>query len=93
MRAATAVFGSAREAALAVAIAVGNGYWDRVAALRVETWVTARGFRGPRLWASWARYHLSGREPCPMLPVLRRGRQLQGDVDAWIEATRSAHCS
>lgn len=93
MRSATAVFGPAREAALAVATAVTSGGWNRAAALRVETSVGVRALRDPAFLFSWARYHVSGERYCPMLPVLRSGRRLSGDIDAWLEETRRSHGS
>jgi hypothetical protein len=93
MRAATAVFGPAREAAFAVATAVSAGGWNRAAALRVEASVGARALRDPGFWVSWARYHVSGDRHCPMLPVLRSGRRLPSDIDAWLEVARRSHGS
>ena len=91
MRAGTRVFGSARGAALALATAVLRGGWDRSAALHVETWAGARGLRSPGLWLSRARYRFSGERYCPMLPVLRGGRWIEGDLDDWTDRTRRSH--
>jgi hypothetical protein len=93
MRAATEVFGSARGSALTLATAVLRGDWDRRAAIAVEAHIGARGLRNPGLWLQRARYQFSGGRYCPMLPVLRRGRRIEGDVDSWIELTGRSHAS
>lgn len=93
MLAAIPLFGSAGDAALALATAVLRGGWDRSAALHVETWAGARGLRSPGLWLSRARYRFSGERYCPMLPILRRGRRIEGDLDGWIDRTRRSHGS
>jgi hypothetical protein len=91
MQAGTRVFGSARDAALALATAALGGGWDRSAALHVETWAGLRGLRSPGLWLSRARYKFSGGRYCPMLPILRRGRRIDGDLEGWIERNRRSH--
>ena len=91
MQAGSRVFGSAGDAALTLATAVLEGGWDRSAALHVETWAGVRGLRNPGLWLSRARYKISGGRYCPMLPILRRGRRIDGDLDGWIERNRRSH--
>lgn len=91
MDAATRVFGPRRPAALRLARAVLDGGWDRPAALAVETWVSVRGLAAPRLWLSRATYRMKGDRYCPLLPVLRGGRRIPGDVPSWLERAERAH--
>jgi hypothetical protein len=91
MEAATSLFGSHRAAALRLGQAVLDGRWDRRAALAVETWALARGPAEPRLWLSRATYRLRGGRYCPLLPVLRSGRRIPGNVGRWLELAQRAH--
>jgi hypothetical protein len=91
MEGATAVFGSVREDARRVALAALDGAWARRSALHVEFWAIARGLRDVRLFAARAAYSLSGGRYCALLPVLRRGRQLDGDIDAWLARAVRTH--
>ena len=88
MEAATSLFGSVQKHAERLASAALDGGWARTSALRVEAWAMARGLKDPRLLAARATYRVGDRR-CPLLPVLRRGRRLHGDVDAFLE--RAAH--
>jgi hypothetical protein len=90
MEAATSVFGPRRGAALRLARAVLDARWDRRAALEVEAWAVARGPSEPRLWLSRATYRMRGGR-CPLLPVLRSGRRIPGDVGGWLERAELAH--
>jgi hypothetical protein len=91
MEAATEVFGSVREEARRVARAALDGGWDRRSALQIELWAIARGLRDVRSFAARGIYSLSGGRYCALLPVLRRGRRLDGDVDAWLERANRTH--
>jgi hypothetical protein len=93
VHAATAVFGSAEEHARRVAEAALEGRWERGSALRVETWAMARALTEPRLLASRVIYRATGGRYCALLPLLRRGRKLHGDVDAWLERATRTHPS
>jgi hypothetical protein len=87
------LFGPVRKQARRLASRAVGGGWDRGSALTVEVWAGLRGFRDPRLLAARAinRYQWKNRRYCSLLPVLRRGRRLTGDVDAWLEATSRRH--
>jgi hypothetical protein len=91
MEAATEVFGSVREDARRVALAALDRAWDRRSALRVELWAIARGLRNIRSFAARGVYSLSGGRYCALLPVLRRGRRLDGDIDAWLRRAVRTH--
>jgi len=88
---ATNVFGRVRRYAARLASAAIEGGWDREAALRVEAWAVGRAVRDPRLLAARAAYRMRGDGYCPLLPVLRRGRRLTGNVDAWLARARRTH--
>jgi hypothetical protein len=91
--AARAVFGPVRKPSLAVAEALLAGRWDRRSALEVEAWIAARGALHPGLWASWARGHLPGGHGCPLLPALRGGRRIEGDVPDWVARVQRLHAA
>jgi hypothetical protein len=91
MEAATEVFGSVREDARRVALAALDRAWDRRSALHVELWAIARGLRNIRSFAARGVYSLSGGRYCALLPVLRRGRRLDGDIDAWLRRAVRTH--
>jgi hypothetical protein len=90
VEAATYLFGPVRKHAGRLAAAVLDGGWERTSALRVEIWTMARGLRDPRLLLARATYRLGDRR-CPLLPVLRRGRRLHGDVDAFLARAARTH--
>jgi hypothetical protein len=91
VEAATYLFGAARESAYRLATAVLRGGWDRPSAIAVEVWAASRSLGNPRLLALRAVYQLTGGRYCPMLPILRRGRKLEGDVDEWLSRAKSSH--
>lgn len=94
MEAATAIFGPRRHDARRVAVAALEDSWDQGSALRVETWAVARGIQDIPLVLARAVYRTRGGRYCPLLPVLRRGRMLQTDADAWLKrAIRTHHSS
>ena len=93
VHAATAVFGSAQEHARLVAEAALDDQWDRASAVRVEAWAVTRGVLEPALLASRAVYRASGGRYCALLPFLRRGRVVHGDVDAWLVRAARTHRS
>lgn len=88
--AATHLFGPVQNHAWRLATAALDGRWERSSALRVEMWTLARGLRDPRLLLARATYRVGDRR-CPLLPVLRRGRRLQGDVDAFLARAAQTH--
>lgn len=88
--AATNLFGSVQKHAGSLAAAALDGKWERSSALRVEVWAMARGLKDPRLLVARATYRIGDRR-CPLLPVLRRGRRLQGDVDTFLERAERTH--
>jgi hypothetical protein len=90
--AATHLFGPVQEHAWRLARAALDGRWERASALRVEMWTLARGLRDPHLLVARATYRVGDRR-CPLLPVLRRGRRLQGDVDALLARAAQTHRS
>lgn len=91
MEAATQLFGSVRDYALRLATAATDGGWERVSAVRVEMWAAARGLRDPRLLAARAKLRVTGGRYCPLLPVLRRGRRLHGNIDEWLSRAVRIH--
>jgi hypothetical protein len=91
VEAATEIFGPVRGDARGVAARALEGGWDRTSALRIEGWALSRGLRDLRLLTARAAYRARGQGYCPLLPVLRRGRRVDGDVDAWLERAVRAH--
>jgi hypothetical protein len=91
MEEATAIFGAARVSARKVALAALDGSWDRRSALQVERWALARGMLDVPLFLARAVYRARGSRHCPVLPALRRGRRLDGDVDAWLTRAIRTH--
>jgi hypothetical protein len=91
MEAASVLFRATRKWASRLAEAVLDGEWDRRSAVLVEFWAAVRGFGEPWLLASRATYQLTGGRYCPLLPILRRGRRLQGDVEAFISKAKKRH--
>jgi hypothetical protein len=90
VEAATLLFGAARGAASRLATAAcGNG-WARLPALWVEMRAAVLSLRNPRLLASRAEFRLRRRRECVILPILRRGRYIEGDVDSWISTAYAA---
>ena len=88
--AATAVFGQVRKHARGVAVAALEGRWNRRAAVVVEAWAIARAFSGPRLFAARARYRMNNAR-CTLLPALRGGRYLRGNIDEWLARVLKMH--
>jgi hypothetical protein len=85
------LFGSAWSAVSRLVKAVLDGGWDRRSALVVEAWASARALRSPQLLGARALLRLTGGKSCPLLPILRRGRRLDGDVEAWLSAVKRGH--
>lgn len=87
VREAAQLLGSARRPVLRLADAVRAGGWSRTAALAVE----ARcALLSPPSLAARARYRLL-RTRCPVNAVIRGGRRLPADVDAWLDEVRAGH--
>ena len=87
VRAAARLLGSARRPVLRLADAVCAGGWSRTAALTVEARCS---LLSPPSWAARARYRL-GWARCPVNAVIRGGRRLPADVDAWLDEVRVGH--
>jgi hypothetical protein len=92
MEGATVIFGTVREQARRIAVAALEGGWDRRSALAVEAWAIARGLMDPRSFAARALYRMNDAN-CSLLPVLRRGRKLHGDTEAWLTHVLRTHAS
>jgi hypothetical protein len=89
--AATSVFRSAQEPARRLAAAVLDGSWDRRSAVHLEMWAMTRALSDPPFLAARVAFRVFGDQYCPLLPVLRRGRIVNDDLDAWIPRVRRTH--
>jgi hypothetical protein len=87
---ATRLFGSVQKHASRLAEAALDGSWERASALRVEIWAAAQGLKDPSMLLARATYRF-GESRCPLLPVLRRGRRVPGDVDAYLTRVARTH--
>ncbi|HEX3233674.1 MAG TPA: hypothetical protein VHR41_05725 [Gemmatimonadales bacterium] len=85
------LFGSVRAQALRVASCAMEGRWDRGSALRVELWAMGRGPLNPVLLAARLKLRAMNLGVCPLLPVLSRGRRLQGNVDEYLRSVARTH--
>lgn len=92
MEKATHLFGPVQKHAERLATAALDGGWARVSALRIEMWSMGRAVKEPRLLVARATYRVDRRR-CPLLPVLRRGRRLEGDVDAFVTRALLTHAA
>jgi hypothetical protein len=90
MEAATHLFGPVQKRARRLAASALDGGWERSSAVLVEIWAMARVLKDPRLSLARATYQTRDRQ-CPLLPVLRRGRRLEGDVDAFLAGAARTH--
>jgi hypothetical protein len=90
--AAAELFGrGARDIRRAIA-AVGEGRWDRRAALKIELRALARAAARPGLAFKRIRFKLSGTETCPVVSaLLGHARQVPTDVDAWLREVERTH--
>jgi hypothetical protein len=89
--AAASLFGPVQGSARRLAAAALDGDWERRSAARVEMWAVTQALKDPRFLAARAAFRIGGGRYCPLLPVLRRGRMLNGDVDAWLARARRTH--
>jgi hypothetical protein len=89
--AAASLFGPVQGSARRLAAAALDGDWERRSAARVEMWAVTQALKDPRLLVARAAFRIGGGRYCPLLPTLRRGRMLNGDVDAWLARARRAH--
>jgi hypothetical protein len=91
VKGATALFGAAMKPAARLASAVLGDAWDRQSALQVEAWAAARTLRYPHVAKSRAAFRLSRGRNCLIWPILRRGRRIEGDVDAWLSVANQTY--
>jgi hypothetical protein len=86
------LFGPARDAVLATALAILQGRWDRRAALKVEAWSLARSVAEPTVAASRLWFGQVTLKRCPVLRVIRQhDRRVPDDFDGWLAELRESH--
>jgi hypothetical protein len=90
MEAAAHLFGPVRRHASRLAAAALDRDWERTSALWVEGWAVMRGLKDPSFFTARATYRMRSRR-CPLLPVLRRGRRPQGNIDAFLARAKRTH--
>jgi hypothetical protein len=91
MEAATSLFGVAEGPAWRLAKAVLQADWDRRSALEVEAWAGARALGHLRVVSSRVAFRLRRGRDCLIWSILRRGRRIEGDVEAWLSIAQETY--
>ena len=92
VRQAARLLGRAQGAMLVGARRAAEDSWDRRAMLAVQGWMLLCALRRPDVLLARLRFRLRGRRTCPVIEaILRGGRHIPGDPDAWLAEVARNH--